>query len=105
MSGGDAAGAERLSAAVLRVWQRNRPVVADRLELLEEAAGAGAGCDAALREAAATAVHKLAGSLGMYGMPRSAEIAQGMEAAGGVPSPAQVAGLRAAIAVEEPGRA
>jgi HPt (histidine-containing phosphotransfer) domain-containing protein len=59
-----------IHAAIMAVWQRNLPQVRDRLSLLQRAAGeleATGTVEAALRDEALAAAHKLAGSLGMFG--------------------------------------
>ena len=77
--------AERLTA----LWQRQRPELAARVDVLERAAAAAA--DASLtpemRTEAASLAHKLAGALGMYGHTEAGEVARRMEILldGGVP--------------------
>ena len=64
-----------------RIWQKSLPMVQDRVARLE-------ACTAALAEGALTPenrtqaadlAHKLAGSLGMFGLPEGTEIARAME--------------------------
>ena len=66
---------------VSELWQRARPTVAARLELLEAAARAAetGHMESELRDEAAMAAHKLAGSLGTYGIPAGSELASAIE--------------------------
>lgn len=71
-------GSQQLLASV---WQRNLPVVRERLALLSDVAihaDAGALTEKARKEAADVA-HKLAGSLGMFGYLNGTEIARELE--------------------------
>ena len=63
------------------VWQRNLPLVRQRLQALRCAADQShAGqLTAPVRTEAAEIAHKLAGSLGMFGYPRGSEIAKHLE--------------------------
>lgn len=68
-------------ALVARLWQRNLPVLRERLDLLDQAAsraesGALSPED---RTEAADLAHKLAGSLGMFGFPKGTDTAREME--------------------------
>lgn len=69
--------ADRLST----LWQRQRPELAARVDVLERAAAAAddASLTAELRAEAATLAHKLAGALGMYGHAAAGEAARRME--------------------------
>ncbi|MDR3745420.1 MAG: Hpt domain-containing protein [Acidobacteriaceae bacterium] len=63
------------------IWKRYRPVVLERLELLDRA-GAVARTGALSEELhaeAASVAHKLAGSLGMYGYDEGTRIAREIE--------------------------
>lgn len=66
---------------IAQLWERARPTVAKRLELLEAAAcGAAAGeMDSPVRHDASLAAHKLAGSLGTYGIAEGSELARAIE--------------------------
>ncbi|MGP8260254.1 MAG: Hpt domain-containing protein [Acidobacteriaceae bacterium] len=80
---------EKTAALLAAVWQRNRPLVEERLALLDRAAamaGAGTLTDELRKEACDTA-HKLAGSLGMYGYDEGSRIAREMEVLLGDNSP------------------
>lgn len=63
------------------VWQRNLPLVRQRVQTLREAADAlqAAPLPVDTRAQAADVAHKLAGSLGMFGYPRGTEIARNLE--------------------------
>ena len=63
------------------VWQRNLPLVRQRMQTLHEAANAlqAGPLEAGARTEAAEIAHKLAGSLGMFGYPRGTEIARDLE--------------------------
>ncbi len=66
---------------VRQLWERARPTVAKRLELLEAAARAVAAAEmnSQIRHDAILAAHKLAGSLGTYGMAEGSELARAIE--------------------------
>jgi HPt (histidine-containing phosphotransfer) domain-containing protein len=67
--------------AIARLWQRSRPVVLERIGSLERTAmalAAGSVEPGAL-EAARTEAHKLAGSLGTFGVAHGSELARGVE--------------------------
>jgi HPt (histidine-containing phosphotransfer) domain-containing protein len=66
---------------VSALWERKRPLMLERLTILDRAAEAAANgglrnplCQEALDEA-----HKLAGSLGIFGFPRGTELARELE--------------------------
>lgn len=63
------------------IWQRNLPVVRNRIDTLQTAArdAADGHLSSATRREAAEIAHKLAGSLGMFGYARGTEIAQELE--------------------------
>jgi HPt (histidine-containing phosphotransfer) domain-containing protein len=65
---------------VAALWAKNRPTMLERVEVLRATFTALAD-DAADVDlgAARDAAHKLAGSLGMYGFPRSSELAMRVE--------------------------
>lgn len=70
-----------VQAAIARWWRQSRPVVLERIGDLEETAGAlaeGRASPARVEQARAEA-HKLAGSLGTFGLPRGSEIARELE--------------------------
>jgi HPt (histidine-containing phosphotransfer) domain-containing protein len=63
------------------LWQRNLPLLAERLTELDNAAEAAATqtLTSQAREAAASTAHKLAGSLGMFGYPNGTDLARSIE--------------------------
>lgn len=72
---------EKTKALLATLWQKNLPIVEERIELLEAAANATVTGSLTLEsrtDAIATA-HKLAGALGMYGFPRGTELARNLE--------------------------
>lgn len=75
------AGADDLAAAVEAVWQGSRGEIAARAERLEEAVGAllGGTLDQSRRADAERDAHKLAGSLGMFGLTHGSLIAGELE--------------------------
>jgi HPt (histidine-containing phosphotransfer) domain-containing protein len=72
---------DKTASLLAAIWRRNRPLVEERLALLERAAvGAAAGAlTEELREEARGDAHKLAGSLGMYGYDEGTLIARQIE--------------------------
>jgi HPt (histidine-containing phosphotransfer) domain-containing protein len=82
------------------IWMRHRPVVEQRLDLLDRVAAdaeAGALIDE-LREEAASIAHKLAGSLGMYGYDEGTLIARQIEVMLLAPAPPDAARLGTLVA-------
>ena len=69
------------SAFLTRLWERNTPILLDRLRTLDNAADAAANgdLDDILRIAAHAQAHNLAGSLGMFGYPKGTDIAREIE--------------------------
>jgi HPt (histidine-containing phosphotransfer) domain-containing protein len=64
------------------LWERNRPVVDERVAILESAINTLVVTYALAPEIqvdAANVAHKLAGTLGMFGYPRGTELARMME--------------------------
>jgi HPt (histidine-containing phosphotransfer) domain-containing protein len=72
---------DRTEALLAALWLRNRPIVDQRLDVLERAAAASAAANLPLeqREEAADVAHKLAGSLGMYGYEHGTRLARQIE--------------------------
>jgi HPt (histidine-containing phosphotransfer) domain-containing protein len=85
--------AKRMLAAL---WERNLPVLRDRLAELDAAADAAASgkLTTELREDASSTAHKLAGSLGMFGYPRGTEFARKIEVLLSEPGPTDALTLR-----------
>ncbi len=71
----------KTASLVGALWERKRPLILERLTVLDRAAEAAenGGLGEALSEMAAGAAHKLAGSLGTFGFPRGTEIARELE--------------------------
>ncbi|HTH48344.1 MAG TPA: Hpt domain-containing protein [Candidatus Limnocylindria bacterium] len=69
------------AALIAALWERNQPLVRERVDVLQRAAvvAAGGGLDHALRVHALEAAHKLAGALGMYGRAEAGAVASRME--------------------------
>ena len=71
-----------LDDALAAIWERSRPIVAERLDKLDAAAAAlarGAGPDDAARGEGIRAAHQLAGSLGTFGMHEGSDVARAVE--------------------------
>jgi HPt (histidine-containing phosphotransfer) domain-containing protein len=66
-----------LDAAIAAIWERSKPVVAERLDLLTRAAEDPG--DPARRDAGIRAAHQLAGSLGTFGLHDAGEVARAVE--------------------------
>jgi HPt (histidine-containing phosphotransfer) domain-containing protein len=60
------------------LWEKNRPLLLSRLDLLDQAAAAEP-LPQAQRDEAASVAHKLAGSLGMFGYRKGTELARELE--------------------------
>jgi HPt (histidine-containing phosphotransfer) domain-containing protein len=73
--------ADKTAKLLAALWLRNRPIVEERLVLLDRASAAAATgmLDEALREESRSAAHKLSGSLGMYGFDEGTRVAREME--------------------------
>lgn len=71
----------KTSALVASLWLRIRPIIDERLAVIERAAAAATAgtLDVDTREEAADVAHKLAGSLGMYGYERGTRMARQLE--------------------------
>jgi len=70
-----------MAAALTRLWEKFLPEMEQRVGLVDAAAQAlaSSGLSEELRESAHAAAHKLAGSLGLFGMTRGTEIARELE--------------------------
>jgi HPt (histidine-containing phosphotransfer) domain-containing protein len=73
---------DKMAAVLAQMWQKNRPIVEERLATLDQASAAAAagGLNGELRKEAAQAAHKLAGALGMYGYDEGTQIAREIDA-------------------------
>jgi HPt (histidine-containing phosphotransfer) domain-containing protein len=72
---------EKTAKLLGELWLRTRPIVEERLAMLDKAAAASAAgsLDEQLRTEAASSAHKLAGSLGMYGYDEGTRVARELE--------------------------
>lgn len=79
--------ASKTAALLANLWERNLPMLKDRLGLLDRATACAVsqtlGRD--LREEAAATAHKLAGSLGMFGHTEGTRVAREIEQMLGAP--------------------
>lgn len=93
---------EKFRAQVIRIWLQYRPVVVARLDPIDLAAAAleAGACSKAQLKTAEEAAHKLAGSLGTFGMPDGSETARELELLlrEARPEPARVAALARELA-------
>lgn len=71
----------RIADRLATLWQRQRPELAARIDVLERAAAAAADASLTpeLRAEATALAHKLAGALGLYGHAAAGEAARKME--------------------------
>ena len=71
----------RIADRLAVLWQRQRPELAARVDVLERAAAAAADASLTpeLRAEATALAHKLAGALGLYGYTGAGEAARKME--------------------------
>jgi HPt (histidine-containing phosphotransfer) domain-containing protein len=71
----------QINNVLAELWQKNLPIVRERLDLLDKfgTAAASGKLDEPSRIEALNIAHKLAGSLGMYGYQEGTEIASKME--------------------------
>jgi HPt (histidine-containing phosphotransfer) domain-containing protein len=67
--------ADSIDDEVRAIWERMKPTAVARAQALRDAFTAPGGDDAAARADA----HKLAGSLGMYGLTEAAELATAID--------------------------
>lgn len=71
-----------MPAALVAIWKKNLPQVRERLAVLQRAADELATTrtlDAELRKEATSLAHKMAGSLGMFGLHSGTDAARGIE--------------------------
>ena len=73
---------DKMAALLAQLWEKNRPIVEERLATLDRAsiAAATGTLNSDLRREAAQAAHKLAGALGMYGYEEGTRIAREIDA-------------------------
>jgi diguanylate cyclase (GGDEF)-like protein len=77
----DAGGEEKLRVALAGMWEQFRGSLSDQVSVLEDAAVAALSGDLAPepRDRARSEAHKLAGSLGTFGLARGSDIAREVE--------------------------
>ncbi|MEZ2348361.1 Hpt domain-containing protein [Terriglobus sp. RCC_193] len=71
-----------LQTALAAIWKKNQPQTRERLAVLQRAAkqlSTTGAIEDDLRADAATTAHKMAGSLGMFGLHSATEAARGIE--------------------------
>jgi HPt (histidine-containing phosphotransfer) domain-containing protein len=68
-----------MAAQLAALWQKNRPVMLERMAVLERAAALGAAITPEIRAEATGVAHKFAGTLGMFGMPEGTVVARELE--------------------------
>ena len=85
-NGGTPDGGEKTRLLLADLWRRNRPVIEDRLTILDRAA-ASDPLPGDLRAAALDVSHKLSGSLGMFGFEQGTVIARELELLLDTPQP------------------
>jgi HPt (histidine-containing phosphotransfer) domain-containing protein len=85
----------KIDAMLTTLWDRNLPLLRERLDTLDRTAAAAASdhLPEVLRSEALDIAHKLSGSLGMFGRHRGTEIAREMEAILRAPIPAAMGRL------------
>lgn len=89
------ASKEQIDALLAELWQRNRPLLEERLSVLDRAAievKAGA-LNEATRIEALDIAHKLSGTLGLFGCNGGTDICREIEKILGASEPAQLARL------------
>jgi len=88
---------DQIDELLLQLWQKNLPIIRQRLDLLDElgAAAASGKLEEPTRLEALNIAHKLAGSLGMYGYQQGTEVASKMERILKSPTPETLVTLRA----------
>ncbi len=85
----DPAAAAKTAALLKSLWERNLPMLRDRLAQLDRAATLALDnhLTPSLRSDAAMTAHKLAGSLGTFGYPEGTRIARALEQLLDAPEP------------------
>lgn len=90
-----------VQAAIARLWRESRPLVLKRAGALEQTAAALAAgpVPPARVEAARVSAHKLAGSLGSFGLAAGSELAAAIERElqDGAPDPSRLSQLAAQL--------
>ena len=70
---------DKTASLLTALWLRNRPIIEERIAMLEKAAAATGPLSEEARKEAQGSAHKLAGALGMYGYDEGTRIARQME--------------------------
>ena len=72
---------EKIQEMLAELWRRHLPEMRERLSVLQEACATSQQrpLDAAEREKAIFAAHKLAGALGTFGHPEGSDLARSIE--------------------------
>lgn len=80
---------DKTASLLAALWVRNRPIVEQRIAVLDQAATAAANgpLTEELRAEANSSAHKLAGALGMYGYDEGTQIARSLELMLGATTP------------------
>lgn len=93
------AAAAKTAVLLKALWEKNLPVLRERVGVLERAAEAShrGELSEVLRVEAAGVAHKLAGSLGMFGYPEGTRVARELEVALGEEEPAGADRLSALV--------
>ena len=73
---------DKTSRMIAQLWQKNQPLILERLAQIDQAASAAAAgtLEEDQRAAAESTAHKLSGSLGMFGYQQGTEFARALEA-------------------------
>jgi HPt (histidine-containing phosphotransfer) domain-containing protein len=81
VSDASAAAKEKTAALLKAMWEKNLPLLRERVAVLSAAAEASARGELSeeLRVEAHAVAHKLAGSLGMFGYPEGTRVARELE--------------------------
>lgn len=69
--------AARIEARLAELWRTSRPIILERMAVLQEAAAALSRCPADIdaRSRGREAAHKLSGVLGVFGLPQGSTLA------------------------------
>jgi chemotaxis protein histidine kinase CheA len=86
---------DQIDTLLASLWQKNLPILRERLDLLDRTASIAASGTLAetLRLEAYNIAHKLSGSLGMFGYEKGTEIARNIEQILKSPTPKSLASL------------
>ena len=92
---------DKTTALLAKLWIKIRPIVEERIAVLDRAAAAAAQATLPddLRVEARNSAHKLAGSLGMYGFDEGTRVARELEQLldAGSPDPLRLSSLVAEL--------